>query len=283
MAGFLGVAGRLPLAAHGAVGSTLAAIICAIPVRGGVIRENLARAFPGAESGAAPSRFQVLRHACMVLLEIAYLRYGRPEVIRDSVEVDPETGATVRRLCESGKGLLMATAHAGNWEWTGVWFHLMYGSTGYVYKPIHNPHIDLIIKRIRTRFGLTPFSTREKIPRDLFRFLRRGGAVGILSDQDARHRGIFVPFFGTPASTDPGLASLAVRLGVPVMFGTVMRIGPGRFRAAASEPVYPDPQADPDAEIERIMQSYNRNLEEVIRQYPDQYFWMHRRWKTQPE
>jgi KDO2-lipid IV(A) lauroyltransferase len=149
---------------------------------------------------------------------------------------------------------------------------------------MHNPDSDAIAVMLRERFGIKILSTRERTPRALFSLVRSGGVVAILADQDARHQGHFVPFFGKPASTATGLASLAMRLGAPILPAFCLREAPCRFRVKVYPPLYPNPDApDRAAEELRLTAGYLACVEDVVRLAPEQYFWWHRRWKTQPK
>jgi KDO2-lipid IV(A) lauroyltransferase len=104
----------------------------------------------------------------------------------------------------------------------------------------------------------------------------------VLADQDAGRRGFLLPFFGRLTSTYNGPASLAIRLGVPLVPAFCLRQPDGRFRLVLFPNIEPDPTAERAAEERRIMTEYNRLVETVIRMAPEQYFWWHRRWKTNP-
>ncbi|MDQ2731913.1 MAG: lysophospholipid acyltransferase family protein, partial [Armatimonadota bacterium] len=112
--------------------------------------------------------------------------------------------------------------------------------------------------------------------------LRANELVFILVDQDEGAKGVFVDFFGQPASTVSGPAILAARTGATLLTAWVVREKDGRFRLIC-EPALPNPGPDASPEaIREVVQLYTNRLEAIVRQYPDQYLWMHRRWKTKP-
>ena len=120
--------------------------------------------------------------------------------------------------------------------------------------------------------------------RGLLRVLRKGGVAAIQVDQDARGHGVFVPYFGAPASTVPTPAQLAFRTGAAIIPAFSLRTGPGfRYRLWFEEPIVADKDADGDEETIRIMTELNRRLEMAVRQDPAQWLWLHRRWKSTPE
>ncbi len=254
-----------------------------VPIRRSILRENLTTAFGSAQNTEQRrSLREIYIRAVIHLFELAWLRRATPEEISRVVE-QPIEGLEHLDNCERQRtGMLIASAHHGNWEWVIAYTSLRYRDVGVVYKPIHNPLVDREIRRIRQRFGARCFSTREKHPRPLIEFIRNGGAVCIMGDQDARSGGLFLPFFGKPASTVTGLASLAIRQGVPIVFGYNIRIGTEQFRFKILPPIHADSGADRKDEEIRIMSQYNRMAEQAIMDAPDQYFWWHRRWKTRP-
>lgn len=122
---------------------------------------------------------------------------------------------------------------------------------------------------------------RRRAPQLALRSLRAGRIVAFVADQDARGSGVFVPFFGRPASTHRGPALLALRAGSPLFLGYGIRLAPGRFLGHL-ERVEVDRGGEIDVAVDRLTAAFTAKLEEAIRRAPDQYFWHHRRWKTRP-
>jgi KDO2-lipid IV(A) lauroyltransferase len=113
--------------------------------------------------------------------------------------------------------------------------------------------------------------------------LKRGQNVGLLVDQDARKTGVFVDFFGRPASTTPTPARLAIYTGAPIAFVYARQVGrASRFRIVLADLIEPQQQGDPDAEVRRITQRLTSDLEREIRNAPEEWLWLHHRWKTYP-
>ncbi|MHC5034914.1 MAG: lysophospholipid acyltransferase family protein, partial [Planctomycetota bacterium] len=119
--------------------------------------------------------------------------------------------------------------------------------------------------------------------RHIIRLLRRGESVGFLIDQDVRRDGIFVDFFGKPASTTPMPAKLAIRTGAPLVFVYARRVaGKNRFRLVLQEIFLPRHEDPAEVEIRNLTQQITSELEGTIRQAPEEWLWLHRRWKTYP-
>jgi KDO2-lipid IV(A) lauroyltransferase len=114
------------------------------------------------------------------------------------------------------------------------------------------------------------------------RRLRAGGCVAMLGDQDARRDGVFVPFFGRPASTPAGPAWLSLATGAPLVFGTCLRGPDGRYEARLFPPLYPEGDAGDMDAVRALTARHTAMLEAEIRQRPESWFWLHKRWKTKP-
>jgi Kdo2-lipid IVA lauroyltransferase/acyltransferase len=118
-------------------------------------------------------------------------------------------------------------------------------------------------------------------PRRVYETLRAGGWVCMLADQDARGAGVFVPFFGRPASTPAGPARIALKAGAPIVMGFVTRRADGRL-ALDLEPALERPAADDPDPVRTLTARHTAQLERRVRMRPEQWFWLHRRWKTRP-
>jgi KDO2-lipid IV(A) lauroyltransferase len=190
--------------------------------------------------------------------------------------------ARVRELLAEGRGVILATGHVGNWEMAGAAFALAGLSEGAVARPLDNPLLDRYVNAVRARSGQRIFAKFGAL-RSVLGVLRSGRGFGILVDQDAGQRGVFVPFFGQPASTIPTAADVALRTGAPIVVVSLQRAGqPMRFVANVSEPIRADVDADPGSERLRLLAAVNAELESQIRRAPAQWLWLHRRWKTRP-
>jgi KDO2-lipid IV(A) lauroyltransferase len=182
-----------------------------------------------------------------------------------------------------GKGVLFLTAHIGGWE-VGSLAHSVYGHPLHaVMRPLDNPYIDQLTRRLRTAHGNWVIDKNE-FARGVLGALRRGETVGVLMDTNMTPpEGIFVDFFGRPACTSSSIARLALRTDAAVVPAfTVWDREAGKYHIHFEPAVKPVQTGNLDADIVATTAEYNRVIERAIRQYPDQWLWVHRRWKTRP-
>lgn len=176
-----------------------------------------------------------------------------------------------------GRGVLVATAHLGNWELSAFAHALMTAPMDVVVRPLDDPRVDALVERRRALSGNHIISKREAA-REILRALKSGRAVGILMDQNTTlDEGVFIDFFGTPACAGSAFVKLAHHSGAAVV--------PGYALWSEQEQRYIlrfDPEIPMTGEVRGDTQTIHTHLENVIRQHPDQYLWVHRRWKTRP-
>ena len=182
-----------------------------------------------------------------------------------------------------GKGTLYLTAHFGCWE-LSPFAHAVYGHPlKFVVRPIDNPFIDRVINSFRTLSGNQIIEKKEAL-REIVKALRKNEAVGILIDQNVTSEsGVFVPFFNTLACTTTSIATIALRTGATVLPGVLIWDDKLRkHRLHFEPPVVLIETGDLQVDIEVNTKLFNQVLEGLVRKYPDQWLWVHRRWKTRP-
>lgn len=181
-----------------------------------------------------------------------------------------------------GNGVLTLTGHTGNWELLPLATAMAAGyPASIIYRPLDFAPLDRFFIDLRSRYGATMIPKAHSMRRVL-KSLRRRELVGVLLDQNVDwYDGVFVDFFGHPACTNKGLALLAMKTGAPVVPGFLMREG-RTFRAVFRPEIPLIRTGDRTKDIETNTQRYNDALEALIREYPDQWFWVHRRWKGKP-
>ena len=202
-----------------------------------------------------------------------------PRGILDRVELTGYEPAMQR--AREGKGTVLVTAHFGNWEILGAAVRAKGLPMRYVLPPQSNEGSDRYFDRIRERLGIEAVKIGFGM-RGALKALRSGAFLGMLPDQDARTIGIHVPFLGRPASTHTGPARLAYRARVPIVVGMVERVPGARFRSRLLALLEPNPSATESSEVERLTRAINELFEAGVRQRPDHWYWLHRRWKTPP-
>ena len=181
------------------------------------------------------------------------------------------------RALAKGKGVLFATAHLGNWELSAFAHALLAKPMHVVVRPLDNPLIDAFVERRRSLSGNTILGKRDFL-RDIFRALQHNQAVGILVDQNvSASEGVFVDFFGKKACVSPAFAKLAARTEAAVIPGfAVWNDAEQKYVLRFYPPVVLCGETVEDTQ--RIQSA----VEAAIREYPGQWLWMHRRWKTRP-
>jgi KDO2-lipid IV(A) lauroyltransferase len=247
-----------------------------------VARDNLRHAFPAASDAAIDRHVRaVYAHFCAVLMEMMQIPrrlhpYNWQRYVR-LVRPDLAVGGLT-----AGRPLLMVTGHFGNWEMAGYIIGLFGFRTYAVARRIDNPHLDRFLARFRSGTGQTILDKNADYDR-ILQVLKDGGAIAMVADQDAGPRGVFVDFFGRPASTFKSIALLALEYNADLAVVGVPKVGePMRYRIVAEEVIRPEEYAGrPDA-VKAITQRFTAALERLVRRHPEQYFWLHRRWKHQP-
>lgn len=243
--------------------------------------DNIERALGRGPGGGSPEAIAraAFRQLGRTFFEFLALPGHSPESVLARIEF---TGwEPMLDRAREGKGGVMVTAHYGNWELLGAAFGLRAGRVKYLLPPQTNAGSDRYLNEVRRRLGIEPLTIGYGM-RSGLRALREGSFLGMLPDQDARGAGIHVPFFGRPASTHTGPARLAVRTGSPIGVALIERVGPGRFHARLRRVLVPIPGAPEAEEVARLTREMTEEIEAGIRERPDHWYWIHRRWKTPP-
>jgi KDO2-lipid IV(A) lauroyltransferase len=177
---------------------------------------------------------------------------------------------------------LALTAHLGNWEVAAIGVALHAGSGHGIARVAKNPLLNRWILANRERGGLTIHPRRGGF-RDLAAAMQRGQVGMQVVDQNQRLRGVFAPFFGEIASNERAAVSLALRHGYPILVGAALRVGRGfRFALVSAEPFVPERTGDKQRDLHAAVVRVNQALEQLIRRAPEQYLWVHDRYRTKP-
>ncbi|MBM4193485.1 MAG: lysophospholipid acyltransferase family protein [Gemmatimonadetes bacterium] len=278
------LAGLAPFGVRGgaAIASAIARLAYwPIGIRRGVVTRQIAAAFPDWDAARVRATAKAAYgNLGRVAVEATLLsRRGSPAVLEMFEE--PGGWETVAAANARGRGLIFIAGHLGNWELSGAYIAARGLDVHAIARGMANPLSDRYFRRTRERLGMQVMHDQEAVRR-VPRVLRAGGAVGFLSDQaTVGLASTFVPFFGRPAKTPRGAAVFALRADVPVVLVQAIRTPSGTYRFHAEELVV-ERSGDREADVDRLVLGFSVALERLVRQYPEQYFWQHRRWKHQP-
>lgn len=188
----------------------------------------------------------------------------------------------VRAAYAKGRGVFVFSGHYGNWEMVALLQGYLGMPLAMVTRPLDNPHLEKILFGYRTLSG-NQVIHKKGAAKEMLRAVRRGWGVAIVIDQNVRGEdGLFVDFFGTPASTTPALATLALKTESPIVPVFGIPLPDGRYRIRYLPEVAPPRTGDTRQDILQLTQRCTRIIEDQIRAEPEYWVWMHRRWRTRP-
>jgi Kdo2-lipid IVA lauroyltransferase/acyltransferase len=247
--------------------------------------DNLRQAYPAMTPEEADATVRaVYRHCCRVLVEMIVLpRKYRASTIDRYVQY-AVTGDYERviGLFNLNRPTIVLTGHFGNWEVLGYTLGLLGYRGGVIARRLDNPYLDRFLHAFRARTGqriLAKKGDYEEIKDSLV----TGRGLGVVADQDAGPRGLFVDFFGRPASTFKAVALLSLEYQAPILVFGAARVGDDlQYHLYVGDIIFPEEHAGQADAVRAITQRYTAGLESIVRQHPEQYFWLHRRWKHQP-
>lgn len=276
--------GLLPRAAARSAGAGIGALAYRLMSRlRRVGEQNLALAFPAI---AAEERLHLLRaeyrNLGWLLAEFCQMsRYTR-ENTRDFIRYEGLEHYLAAR--NRGRGVLIVTGHLGAWELSSYYHSLMGYPMGMVIRRLDNELVDRMVNAIRCRHGNRVLH-KDDFARGLLASMRKGETVGILMDTNMTPpQGVFVDFFGHPACTASGLARVALRTGAAVLPGFLLwESTEQKYVLHFGEEMQLVRTDDDDVDTVANTQQFTSAIEQYVRRYPDQWLWLHRRWKTRPD
>lgn len=277
--------GILPLHLSMRAGQVLAGILAKFfPRLKKTARRNLEIAFPQMPDA---EREKIVRGVFESLGRhlgfVSHFRKFKPEDIRGLVEIVGRE-ENFEPAHATGKGILFFTGHFGSWEI----FNLLPLAFGYemniLVRRIDNPLVEEFVDKMRTRFGAVTLD-KTKAARRMFRILENGGLLGILADLNVQEReGIFVDFFGIPASTTTSIARLALATNAVVMPAfAVWEESRQKYVIYLDPPIAYQKTGNSAKDIKEITEKVTKVVENYVRQYPEQWLWIHKRWNTRPQ
>ena len=271
----------LPEGAADAVGRRIGRGVYRMGIRRETVVDNLRLAFPEKDDAwhrrTALAAYEHLGREAAAMLRLSKL--DAAAIVQRTV---PRGWDEMEAALAERKGVLLVTGHYGNWEIAAATVAARGIPIAAIVRRQGNRLVNDRLNELRRRLGVETITQREA-PSRVPRLLRKGGVVGIVGDQDARRAGIFVPFFGRPASTHRGPALFAIKLGTPVFSCVARRLPEGGVRyEVAGERVPVVRTGDLEADVRALTAELAARLEAQVRVAPEQYFWFHRRWKSKP-
>ncbi|HOX07909.1 MAG TPA: hypothetical protein PK280_16035 [Planctomycetota bacterium] len=227
------------------------------------------------------------RHIGLAAVEFAWLASARREDVLKLWALDDEQIALVDGIRAERPAPIFVTGHVGLWELCGLGYSARGWPVASIARPLDNPRINMVIDGVRERFGQRILAKRGALVAALHA-LKEGTPVAMLLDQNAGKLGCFVPLFGRLASTLSTAAEMALRTGSPIVCVSSWRDeAAGVHRLRLGRILRPKRWTGPRddhyrAEVLRLTAEYTRNIEEAVREHPEQWLWLHRRWKTRP-
>ena len=241
-----------------------------------VAQKNIDIVFPNISK---KEKNQILNdsYKSMIWTGIEMLAWQRDPSLVDRWIVDIEGREHMDRACEKGRGIIVVSAHCGNWEHAAAWLGRNYKVVAVV-RHSDDPLQKMLIDTLRRNGGLRTLGKEEPMTRAVA-ILKRNESLGLASDQHGGRDGVQVPFFGCRTSTFQGAAMFAWITGAPIIPIQSIRIRPFRFRLVMGPPIEWERGQDRNTTLEALTAKVNLELEKLIRRAPGQYLWQHKRFK----
>lgn len=239
---------------------------------------NIHRAFPE----VSPDRARDIALSCFQklgtnMIELILVPFLPPREVPERFSFEPKD--IVERTLGAGRGVIALTFHFGNWEIMGITSKLLNQPVVALARPLKkHVRLNTFLNRLRESTGLT-IIVNANTAKEVMRLLRKNAIIAILADQrEKRSRGVFVDFFGHKVPTSKGTAMIAMKTGCQVIPCYPVRKGFLRYTIMCGEPIVMEREGDIEELIAKNTRKINAFLEDIIRQYPDEWFWVHQRW-----
>jgi len=280
--GMSAIVRRLPRRAVLALGRGLGRLWAALDRRHlGIAEANLRAAFPDWDERHVRSTARgVYRHFGAVLLDLLWMEGRSAEELLALADI--EGVEQVVRARAAGKGAIALSAHFGNWEFQAIASVPLAGTIAAIARPLDNPLLDRRLVALRTGTGNAVIYKQRALAQAL-KLIREGGILAVLIDQNVQEQyGVFVEFFGRPACTTTVAAALALKTGCAIVPVHCVLQRNGRYRMVYGPTVEWTGTGRRDQDLAALTQRLTSIIESWVRENPEQWLWLHRRWKTQP-
>jgi KDO2-lipid IV(A) lauroyltransferase len=279
----IGILSVLPYSWMGPLGRTFGLLVfrLAKKEREKTVR-NIRTAFPGKMTWAQAEAFAQnvwIRLGWNLFEVVRWVPMEREEFLRDVVRF---RGAEhMDAALAKGNGVFALSAHLGNWELLGAYLSSR-STTVAVAQNLYDPRFDKLVTWMREEKLIVPMIKRGMALRGILEALKKNETVFALVDQDTGKDGVFVPFFGKPAWTQSGVARIAYKTGAALVPAFMVRGIDGKFEVHIEREIEVPRTGDAEKDILETVRRYTEVIESYVKAYPDQWMWMHERWKTRP-
>ena len=225
---------------------------------------------------------KVLQNLAMTAVDVIRFPKMTKESLREWIHYEDEF-SRINRILDEGKGVIILTAHIGNWELLAASFGVMGYHGAVVGRRIYYEKYNQLVVKLRESVRVRTLY-RDGSPKDILKVLKANQILGMLADQDVDSiEGVFVDFFGQTAYTPVAPVKLAMAAETVIVPGFVIREG-DHYRLILEEPITPEiTQGNKQEAVQKYTERWSAIVEKYIRKYPEQWVWMHDRWKTRPK
>jgi KDO2-lipid IV(A) lauroyltransferase len=245
---------------------------------------NLKRSFPDMpEAQRREMARQSMQELFLLIVEVLFTtRLIRLDTWAEHVEMHG-LKPVMEMMVKRERGLILLSAHYGNFEVLGYIMAILGFATSSVARPLDNEYVSRWLFGVRQKYGQKIIAKKGATP-EVIAVLEDRGVVAFIADQNAGSKGLFVDFFGRKASTYKSIGLVAMEYDIPIVVGYARRISDDfRFRMGIQDIIRPEDWKNQDDPLRYITQRYTKGIEDFIRESPEQYWWLHRRWKSRPK
>jgi KDO2-lipid IV(A) lauroyltransferase len=251
-----------------------------IPIRKKTVLDNLRKTFPDlSEKEIKRLAFANYKSFAVTFIEIFYSPFLSKEEMKNLVKCDEEILEVVKQKYALGNGLIVLSGHIGNWEWTAASVALQLGLPfSVIIKPQRNPFVTKWLDKMRTKWGNSVVPLGVSV-RQTYQVLLQKKVVAMVADQRGPIESPRIIFLGRSSAAYTGPAILALKTGAPIFYGISVRQPDMSYKAYIEEITTENLPDDENEKVLELTKRHNEFLETFIRKYPEQWFWMHKRWK----